>query len=425
MSTNYNPQIVTSGLVLAIDAANPKSYDTKHNLTRFSQDWTQGVQSIANVTITAANTTAPDGTLTGQRITTTQSGYVNDGFIQKLYSSSGRNIPTTTTNLFTFSTYVKQGTSPRVSLVLSPYNGSTYKDLIATLTWSNLAISIAGTNYGRNFVGLSSAANGWYRLSCTTDNTFGATDLAYRIHTRDHLTNNITGEFSYIWGSQLEYGNTPGPYILTTTSPILRSNNVVDLVNNNQNILFANNMAYSANNGNYFSFDGVSAIGCCNTMAIATGGSSNVTQEALLYIRSTSGNPQTIFTRGQTAVAFNYGMVISATSNRLCFRNSSADTVLQSDSLSTSTWYHLVISTTPSGSTGYVNGVQKNTVANTTSFLSPSNNFWTIGCRPSPGPAVNENFFGEIALFRVYQGVAFTPEQVLQNFNSLRGRYNL
>jgi hypothetical protein len=99
--------------------------------------------------------------------------------------------------------------------------------------------------------------------------------------------------------------------------------------------------------------------------------------------------------------------------------------VLQSDSLSTSTWYHLVISTTPSGSTGYVNGVQKNTVVNTTSFLSPSNNFWTIGCRPSPGPAVNENFFGRIALFRVYQGVAFTPEQVLQNFNSLRGRYDL
>ena len=26
MGTNYNPQIVTSGLVLALDAANPKSY---------------------------------------------------------------------------------------------------------------------------------------------------------------------------------------------------------------------------------------------------------------------------------------------------------------------------------------------------------------------------------------------------------------
>jgi hypothetical protein len=197
---------------------------------------------------------------------------------------------------------------------------------------------------------------------------------------------------------------------------------VIDITNNNQNILFANTMAYSTN---YFSFDGVSSIGCSNPMAIATGGSSSVTQEALLYISSTSSGNQTIFTRGQTAVAFNYGMIINANLNQLCFRNSNNDWVLQSDSLSTSTWYHLVISTTPSGSTGYVNGVQKNTVVNTTSSLNPANNFWTIGCRPSPGPAVNENFFGRIALFRVYQGVAFTPEQVLQNFNSLRGRYDL
>ena len=424
MGTNYNPQIVTSGLVLAIDAANPKSYDTKHNLTRYSQDWTQGVQTSANVTITAANTTAPDGTLTGQRITTTQSGYVNDALIQKLYSTSGRNIPTTTTNLFTFSTYVKQGSSPKVSLVLSPYNGSSYKDLIVTLTWSTLTLSTSGTNYGRNYVGLSSVANGWYRLSCTTDNTFGATDLAYRIHTRDSSGDNISGEFSYIWGSQLEYGNTPGPYILTTATPILRSNNVVDLVNNNQNILFANNMAYSANNGNYFSFDGVSAIGCANCMSISAA-ASNITQEALIYLSATSSGQQTIFTRGQSGVQFNYGMVINSNLNQLCFRNSSADTVLQTDSLTPGNWYHLVISTTPTSSTGYVNGVVKNTVSVTNSSLNSQYNFWTMGCRPIPGPVAYENFYGNIALFRVYQGVAFTPEQVLQNFNSLRGRYNL
>jgi hypothetical protein len=152
---------------------------------------------------------------------------------------------------------------------------------------------------------------------------------------------------------------------------------------------------------------------------------SNITQEALIYLSATSSGQQTIFTRGQSGAQFNYGMVINSNLNQLCFRNSSADTVLQTDSLTPGNWYHLVISTTPTSSTGYVNGVVKNTVSVTNSALNSQYNFWTMGCRPTPGPAVYENFYGNIAFFRVYQGVAFTPDQVLQNFNATRGRYNL
>ena len=419
MGTNYNPQIVTSGLVLAIDAANPKSYSYTENLLINSQNMSGSGWGPGGLTVTSSPVLAPDGSNTANSLieTTAASAY---HYIAQTVSKppiSAR---------YTYSTYVKYN-NRQVGLRLeSSGNGA-----VATFNVASQTITLAPGTYGTTFSGASAqlvpSSNGWYRISLTV-NSDTATSIFGQVYFSNGVSSVYTGDGTsgtYIWGNQLERSIIANRYITTTSANVVSSNTVVDLVNNNQNILFANNMAYSANNGNYFSFDGVSAIGCSNPMAIATGGSSSVTQEALLYIRSTSAGNQTIFTRGQTGVQFNYGMVINATLNQLCFRNSSADTVLQSDSLSTNTWYHLVISTTPSGSTGYVNGVQKNTVVNTTSTLSPSNNFWTIGCRPSPGPAVNENFFGEIALFRVYQGVAFTPEQVLQNFNSLRGRYNL
>ena len=422
MGLQHSPSIVTTGLVLAIDAANPKTYDTKHNLAIYSQDWTQYVQTSANATVTAANTIAPDGTLTGQRITTTVSGRNNDGLVQKLYSASGRNIAPIN-KLINFSVYVKQGTSPKVSINLGPYNGSQYKDLITTLNWADLSVTNTGTQAGRNYSGVIPAANGWYRLWQTTDNYYGATDFGYRIYTRDQGANNVAGEYSYIWGAQVEFSNTPGPYIATTFPPVFPSNNVIDLARSNQGIYLANDTYYTANSGGYFVLNGSSSIACATPMEILSV-PGTVTQEAFVYLEPNPGNIQSIFTRGQTAVAFNYGMAINV-SNRLCFRNSNNDYALQSDTLTVGNWYHLVIVTDPSGSTGYINGIRKNTVTNTITGLTSPYNFWTIGCRPIPGPTVWENFYGNVAMFRVYHGVAFTPDQVLQNFNAIKGRYGL
>jgi len=202
MGLNHSPSIVTSGLVLALDPINGKSYNSKHNLAIYSQDWTQSYQAIANVTIAAANTIAPDGTLTGQRITTTVSAINNDGFIQKLYSYSGKTLPTAN-SLLTFSTYVKQGTSPKTSILIGPYNGTSYKDFLVTINWSDLSLTTGGSQAGRNYYGVIPAANGWYRLWATTDNYYGATDFGYRIFTRDNSYVNVAGEYSYIWGSQV------------------------------------------------------------------------------------------------------------------------------------------------------------------------------------------------------------------------------
>lgn len=202
---------------------------------------------------------------------------------------------------------------------------------------------------------------------------------------------------------------------------------VNDIMNNNQTIYLANNTQFSsttANGGGSFVFIGNNAIGCSSPMApLGSGGI--VTQETLIYFGATSGGQQTIFCRGVSGIQFNYGMVINYNLNQLCFRNSNNDWVIQSDSLTPGNWYHLVISTTSSGSTGYVNGVVKNTITNTTTSLNPVNNYWTMGCRPIPGPFVYENFYGNIAFYRVYHGIALTQEQVIQNFNAYRGRYGL
>jgi len=409
MSVFGGPSIVTSGLVFDLDSSNPKSYDSKHNLTLYSQDWTQQVQSSQNVTVTAANTTSPDGTVTGQRLTTTQSGYNNDGLIQKLYSYSGKNIPTTTTNLFTFSTYVKQGTSPKVSLVLSPYNGSSYKDLIVTLTWSTLTLSTAGTNYGRNYVGLSSEANGWYRLWCTTDNTFGATDLAYRIHTRDHLNNNISGEYSYIWGSQLEYGNTPGPYILTTTVPILPSNTCIDLSGNGNTGTLVNSPTYNSANGS-FTFNGTN-----NTCDLGFQWPSDFTFD-IIFSTNNNSVKQVIISN----YSYNAGGLEIAPNlfNFFLFSTSGVNSITTYSVLNNTT-YQVVGTKSGTSMNLYVNGLLVGSATLPSSTLSQTQNL-RIG-----NDRVQSLYFnGNIYSAKVYNR-ALAADEILQNFNAHRGRYGL
>ena len=68
MGTNYNPQIVTSGLVLAIDAANPKSYSYAENLLINSQNMSGSGWGPGDLTVTSSPVLAPDGSNTANSL---------------------------------------------------------------------------------------------------------------------------------------------------------------------------------------------------------------------------------------------------------------------------------------------------------------------------------------------------------------------
>jgi len=425
MGLNHSPSIVTTGLVLALDATNPRSYDSKHNLALYSQDWTQQFQAIANVTIATANTVAPDGTLTGQRITTTVSGIVNDGFIQKLYSYSGKTIPTAN-NLFTFSSYVKQGTSPKTTVLLGPYNGTSYKDFYVILNWSDLSITTGGNIAGRNYYGVTPDANGWYRLWCTTDNYYGATDFGYRIFTRDNGSNNVAGEYSYIWGSQVEYSNVPGPYIVTTSTPVLPSNTWIDLSTTRNNGTTANTPTYEIANGAFY-FSGYRQANSYVNFASVASNLPTMSVEVWANLINNGPNGFAYILGQSNSVwrlmysASSFGWVCATTNNSWYSSNT---TVSTSGTSTNNRWNHVVVVYDGTNHKIYVNGVLSATSTGIASgnIVSPGT---ANGLNIMLSDAVNvDNGAGRLAMAKIYS-IALTPEQILQNFNAHRARYGL
>jgi hypothetical protein len=439
MSSFSGPQIPTSGLVLDLDANNSKSYFYQQNLAQYSQDWTQYIQASANVTITIANTAAPDGTITGQRITTTVSGYNNDALIQKLSNT----LSTANTNLLTFSTYVKQGTSPRISLNLAPYNGTQYKDVIVNLTWANLALSITGSISGRNYAGITPAANGWYRLWCTTDNIFNATGFAYRIYNRDQYNTNVAGEYNYIWGSQVEYGNTPSPYIVTTSSQILANTTWTDMSPSKYNFVVWNNYSYPtypsffevANNTFTISAANTSTQGQgftvpvnslpnmeTNTFSIEAWIKHNTFNSNSNYYNIIALRENYVTSGFRFGVATPNGLSTDTTGCPVFWTNQSGgnfNTTTPSYPVSLNTWYQVVVTYDGYICSVYVNGVLINSVTGAIYIPAAGRSMW-IGGNGSGTLSMN----GQIASFKWYNR-PLSPEEINNSFNAYRGRYGL
>ncbi len=194
-------------------------------------------------------------------------------------------------------------------------------------------------------------------------------------------------------------------------------NTWIDLSNGNNSTL-ANTPSYNSANGS-FTFNGgaTDQYVTGNLATIAVG--SNVTTEAFVKLNTVSG-VKNIFTIGRSAVSFSYGMVINNNSFR--FRNSNNDHIFSSPTtLTTGVWYHLVLSSTATETTGYVNGVSQGTTAHVV-----TNNAIPEYCisRRALNDA-SEYMNGEISLVRIYYNKAFTQNEVLQNFNATRGRFNI
>ena len=108
--------------------------------------------------------------------------------------------------------------------------------------------------------------------------------------------------------------------------------------------------------------------------------------------------------------------------NNLAFRNSNGDYVFSSPTaLTTGIWYHLVLSSSGSVTTGYCNGINQGTAAVGVTTNSIAD--YHISRRSSN--SASEFMNGNIALIRVYNNRAYTSAEVQQNFNATRGRYGI
>ena len=166
------------------------------NLVNYSEQMTLWANGTSSVTANA--TTSPDGYQNADRIN-------NTADVSTFVSASN--------GVYTFSLFVKQGTSASASIDMS--DGAT-GDVLTTFTFATKTFS--GTSAGGSWASPSTAyqdyGNGWYRISLTATKGAGST-IGHKIIASGTGT-------TFVWGAQLEAGAYATSYIPTLGAAVTR-----------------------------------------------------------------------------------------------------------------------------------------------------------------------------------------------------------
>jgi hypothetical protein len=164
-----------------------------YNLLQYSEQFNNGYWGTYQATIAANNITAPDGTLTADRMTQSGAGGATVYVLPFNYTNS----------VYTASCYFKAGTANEVLIELNVTGGNCtiYYNL------STQVISGFGTYTSAN---IESVGNGWYRCSVVSALVNGSGYIALG------KIGNV-GETIYLWGAQMVEGSAVKPYQKTET----------------------------------------------------------------------------------------------------------------------------------------------------------------------------------------------------------------
>ena len=199
-----------------------------------------------NVIISPKSTIDPNGNYLGQLISST----INGGNNTCLTNQQITNLDTNTN--YTYSIYLKQGTSP--TTFVNFYNNSPFSEIGAIITWptiqnNNPTITYygGGTRLASTFTAVN---NGWWRVSLSM-NTGSSTSVTCRVYVTTNGTTNVIGNSVYVWGAQLEYGLAATQYI--SNGGIY--SNILPASNSASKFDFTNNVASLYIKGEYNEVD--------------------------------------------------------------------------------------------------------------------------------------------------------------------------
>jgi len=172
------------------------------NIQIRSEEFDNSAWSKVNSSITADNIIAPDGEMTGDKLTSTNASLST--YVFKQHSLS-------TLTTYSMSVFVKKGTSNLVRFDFFDTTSGTQGQLdwdFNTETISNVIGTGSFDDYG----------NGWYRLKVTftTSSTLGTNYL------RIFEFSTTSGATLYLFGAQIEVGDYCSSYIKTTTAQVTR-----------------------------------------------------------------------------------------------------------------------------------------------------------------------------------------------------------
>lgn len=193
--------------------------ESRTNLLTYSQDFDNAVWTKSRSSVSANATTAPDGTVTADKLvedTSTNSHLVEE-------------VTTVTSGVaYTYSAFVKA--AERTEVLVQMYIGASFGVVV------NLSTGAFVTNSGSpTSTSIQALPNGWYRVSVTA--TSLTTGNGYcDIYPRSGSTAIYTGDGTsglYIWGAQLEAGSFATSYIPTTSAQVTRAADAASMTGTN------------------------------------------------------------------------------------------------------------------------------------------------------------------------------------------------
>lgn len=389
MGVYAGPDVSESGLVLALDAGNTKSYDKRENLVSYS---TYNASTWSNIFPAGATLTtgisAPDGTNTAVRFTcnNTTNALLRVSF--PAFTPNG-------TDTYTTSFYVRKisGTTALGNQLTTDLNdgdpSGNYINQLVTNTWVRVSFSGVPTATSKAFI--------------------------------DLLSDRTTDYVLDFWGVQVEKASSVTDYTATSGSTISRGTTWTDITRrgNNGSLGIGTTTAptYSSSNNGVLVFDGVNDY-VDGTISISN---ANVSVSCWVNIATTSNKGAFAFIGGSYAIGVG-SVDYDTLGNNIVALYSNVRWINTGVTYGTGWKYVTMVLDASSVPTIYVNAsligsYSGNSPGATTGVYRIGRNF---GDEPS-GPRA---FNGNIAQVQIYNR-ALTAAEIKQNYNATKGRYGL
>jgi hypothetical protein len=428
---SHSPSVVTSNLLLCLDAANPKSYNKYENLLRYSEDFSNVVWSRTSTTISANAAVDPNGYFTADKLIG-NNGITSRKSTYQTYSEF------TAGTTYIFSIYLKQAGFTNAMIWFDTANSSPN----AYMGAGSLINLAAGTVAGSQTT-IVNASNGWYRCYITfTATVSGSYNL--QISLGDANGNGTaTGDGVsgiYLWGAQLEIDTSLTDYTKTISTAIARSTSLLDTSGNGYN--------FTLNNPSYYSYDNTTkSINFTRDASTKIGGYAVRNTSGLLSSQTYLYNDHTteVWARINDSAPGNYDatetfsaliayqgfhcmFLYNSTVLRYSLWTNTGPANPMTSSLVIGTdiivgnWFQVVVTKSGSIFKTYLNGVLKKTDTIDTIPFTGVQSVLRIG-------AANVGSYSyysksNISNVKMYNR-ALTELEIKQNFNALRGRFGL
>ena len=369
-----------------------------------SQEFDNGYWSTGNITVTANDTTAPDGTTTADKLVATSTSGSNAEIFRAIGLSTNDSI----------SVFAKYDTAQWVTL-------GTNRILERTV-WFDIQNGVVGTESTGYTGEITEYPNGWYKLDVVIGS--GATAQTYwdlSIADADGAIGVTAGKSIFAWGAYANLsGTTIGPYLPNFNSYGITSDVLLPQGLTTGRDITGVNLFENVRKQGALNLDGNSWAEVHDNASLDF--SSGMSLEAWVQIDDADGNQHILGKWDYANSGREYLLYYNSASNKFMamFGHGTSSQTASFPITATGQWFHLVGTTDGSTITPYVNGVAGTTAAQTTA-LAASDIPVTIGMENTHGVA-DSSTKGPIAQPRIYNR-ALTAEEVERNYNAGKNIY--